>query len=418
MQKFIEHTLEQLSQTHNWVQITIIIAVILASWLVSRFLNKIASEKYKTGIIARIFTPTIILCLFLLAHGILLTIPYKDELIKLAIPITLALLIIRAVVYLLRISVPQARSLRAWEGIISSFVWVLVAIYLAGLLPTFIEFVDNTLSFKLGEKKISLLLILKIVGSLAFFLLLANWVSILLERQLVQRSTMTERIRLAISKSLRVVLITLAIIIALDTIGIDITALTILGGALGVGIGFGLQRIASNFISGFIILFDRSIRPGDVITIGERFGWIQELRARYVVIRDRDGVETLIPNETLITSQVINWSYSDQHVRQKLTLLISYKDDPEHAMQIMVDCANQFSRILKSPKAGCRLMEFTDNGMKMQLRYWIADPKNGVSNIRSLISVSIWKRFKEDGITIPFPQHDVYIKEHKTLSDN
>jgi len=409
MQELYSKIADQLALSHNWLQLGIIFTTIILSWVLSKYLNSIASEKYSTGLIARLFTPTIVFCFFLLIHGILLAVDHKDNLIKLAIPMVIAMMIIRTVIYTLRKSVPQARSLKAWEGVISAFVWVLVALYIAGWLPQTI-IVFESIGFNLGKKYISVLLIVKMVASLAFFLLLANWIAVLIERQLVIRSNMTERIRLAISKSLRVVFVTIAIIVALDTIGIDITALTVLGGALGVGIGFGLQRIASNFISGFIILFDRSIRPGDVITIGDRFGWIQELRARYVVIRDRDGVETLIPNENLITSQVINWSYSDKHVRQKLSLLISYEDDPEQAMQVMVDAATQFPRTLKQPQAGCRLMEFADHGIKLELRYWISDPQNGVSNIRSSISIAIWKKFKELGITIPYPQSDVHLK--------
>jgi small-conductance mechanosensitive channel len=243
------------------------------------------------------------------------------------------------------------------------------------------------------------------------FLLLANWLSLVIEKQLKSRQTMTIRMRIAVSKTIRVILLTLAFVVALDTMGIDLTALTVMGGALGVGIGFGLQRIASNFISGFILLYDRSIRPGDVITIGDKFGWIQELKARYIVIRDRDGVDTLVPNENLITSQVVNWSYNDKNVRQKLPVTISYADDPEKVIHDIIEVANSFDRVLKDPGAVCRLMEFGDHGIKLELRYWIQDPEEGVNNIKSDISLGIWKMFQETGVTIPFPQQDVYVKK-------
>ena len=181
-------------------------------------------------------------------------------------------------------------------------------------------------------------------------------------------------------------------------------------GALGVGLGFGLQRIASNFISGFILIFDRSIRPGDVVSIGDKFGWVQELRARYIVVKDRDGVETLIPNENLVTSEVINWSYSDPNVRLKIPVQISYGDDPERAMEIMLEAARNTPRVLKDPPPVARLMAFGDNGIALELRLWINDPQNGISNVRSDVNLGIWRGFREAGITIPFPQRDLHLK--------
>ena len=198
---------------------------------------------------------------------------------------------------------------------------------------------------------------------------------------------------------------------ALNAVGIDLGALTVFGGALGVGIGFGLQRIASNFISGFILVFDGSIRPGNVISINDKFGWVQELRARYIVVRDRDGVETLIPNENLITTEVINWSYSDPRVRLKLPVQVSYADDPEQAMQILIGASEASGRVLRDPAPAARLMGFGEHGIDLELRVWIYDPQEGVANVRSDINLNIWKRFREAGITIPFPQHDLYVKE-------
>ena len=179
-----------------------------------------------------------------------------------------------------------------------------------------------------------------------------------------------------------------------------------------------MQRIASNFISGFILIFDRSIRPGDVISVGDKFGWVQELRARYIVVRDRDGVETLIPNENLVTTDVINWSYTDRSVRLKVPVQISYSDDPEQAMALMLEAARATPRVMQDPPPVCRLMEFADNGIALEARVWILDPENGVSNVRSDVNLGIWKRFNEAGITIPFPQRDVYIKHLVPTADS
>jgi small-conductance mechanosensitive channel len=231
----------------------------------------------------------------------------------------------------------------------------------------------------------------------------------------MQRSaTLNASLKVALAKLVKVAFIAIAILIALDTAGIDLTALTVFGGALGVGLGFGLQRIASNFISGFLLLFDKSIKPGDVISIGNKFGWVEALHARYIVVRDRDGVDTLIPNENLVTTDVINWSYKDKNVRLKIPVSISYHDDPEQAMALMIEAANETDRVLTDPPAVARLLEFGDNGIQIELRLWINDPEAGLNNVRSDANLSIWRKFKQAGITIPFPQRDLYIKHMPT----
>ena len=188
----------------------------------------------------------------------------------------------------------------------------------------------------------------------------------------------------------------------------------VLTGAIGLGLGFGLQAIASNFVSGFVLLLDKSIKPGDVIsftgttgTSTENFGWVQELRGRYIVVRDRDGVETLVPNQNLITNSVINWSYSDQRVRLRLPVMISFQDDPEIALQVLIDAAANHPRILKDPGPVSRLMSFENYGMRVEVRFWIRDPMNGVNNVRSDVNREIWRLFKKHGITIPVQQHEV-----------
>jgi small-conductance mechanosensitive channel len=216
--------------------------------------------------------------------------------------------------------------------------------------------------------------------------------------------------QVALIKLSKFILLLVAFLLALNMVGIDLTALAVFGGAVGVGLGFGLQRIASNFISGFIVLFDRSIRPGDVITIDDKFGWVQELHARYIVVMDRDGVERLIPNENLITNEVINWSYTDHNVRLKIPVSISYADDPEQALALLMEAAKANSRVLAEPAPATRLMAFGDNGIELELRVWIQDPQAGLANVRSDINLAIWRAFKAAGITIPYPQRDLHIR--------
>jgi small-conductance mechanosensitive channel len=251
----------------------------------------------------------------------------------------------------------------------------------------------------------------KFVVLSALYLLLALWLSGIIEQWLKSAPHVNVSLRVGIGKISKVALLTVAIILALTEAGVNLASLTVFGGALGVGIGFGLQKIVSNFISGFILLGDRSISPGDVISVGTNYGWVKELRARYIVVRNRDGVETLIPNENLVTTDVINWSYSDRRVRVRVPVQISYGDDPEQAMAIMVQAATASKRVLKSPEPSVRLMEFADSGIALELRVWMTDPEEGVGNVRSDINLAIWHGFKEAGITIPYPQRDVHLRQ-------
>lgn len=356
----------------------------------------------------RIQFPLTMLMLTLIGKAALVHLQLDATLLAFATPLLLSLAGIRIAVYLLRKGFSSGPLLKAFENAISTGVWLVVALHLLGWLPGALAALDH-LAFHLGGNRISLLLAIKLVITVALFWILALWLARLIEQRLHDSVHFSESSRVALSKFSKFFLLALAILLGLDAAGFDLTALAVFGGAVGVGIGFGLQRISSNFISGFILLFDRSIKPGDVISIGNKFGWVQELRARYIVVRDRDGVETLIPNENLVTTDVINWSYSDKAVRLKLPVQISYSDDPEKAMQIMLDAAFASPRVLREPVPLCRLMEFADSGIQLELRIWIQDPENGLGAVRSDVNLAIWRGFKAAGITIPFPQRDIHI---------
>ena len=236
----------------------------------------------------------------------------------------------------------------------------------------------------------------------------------IIERRVMKLEGVAASTRLGISKFSHFFLISLGALLGVNAAGLDLTALTLLTGAIGIGLGFGLQAIASNFVSGFVLLLDKSIKPGDVIsftgltgTSTENFGWVQELRGRCVVVRDRDGVDTLVPNQNLITSTFINWSYSDRKVRLKLPVRISYRDDPEVALQLLLGAVEGNRRVLNEPAPVTRLIQFSDHGMDLELRFWIADPQNGVNNVRSDVNRRIWRLFRDHGITIPVTQHEV-----------
>jgi small-conductance mechanosensitive channel len=330
-------------------------------------------------------------------------------LLNLAVPLLASLATIRTLIYFLRKTFNPGPVVKAWENLIASSVWVVVALHLLGWLPAVLEGLDG-MAMQVGGSRLSVLAIIKLLLVVALLWVLALWLARLIENRLSRAEYVSASMQVALVKLSKFVLLVLAFLLALNAVGIDLTALTVFGGALGVGLGFGLQRIASNFISGFIVLFDRSIRPGDVITIGEKFGWVQELRARYVVVKDRDGVERLIPNEMLITSEVINWSYSDRNVRLRIPVSISYDNDPEQALALLLEAATANPRVLADPEPATRLIAFGDNGIELELRVWIRDPEAGLASVRSDINLAIWRAFKHAGIIIPFPQRDLHIR--------
>ena len=327
-----------------------------------------------------------------------------------------ALIAIRAAAFLVRVSFGPTSRLKTWELRAALFVWFFVAMHLLGWLEAVTGFLDSVAvaPVKKGETPLTLWSIIRSLFTVIAFVIISAWVARALERRVRELHGLAPGTRIAVAKFSYAFLIGFGALLGLSASGLSLGALGVFGGALGLGLGFGLQAIAANFVSGFVLLMDKSIKPGDVIsftgTIGtstEGFGWVEELRGRYVVIRDRDGVETLVPNQNLITNQVINWSYSDKRVRLKLPVRVSYDDDVEHAMQVLLQAAGCSPRILREPAPVVRLMGFHDYGLDLELRFWIADPEAGVNNVRSDVNRAIWKLFRQQGITIPRAQLDV-----------
>lgn len=253
-----------------------------------------------------------------------------------------------------------------------------------------------------------------LAGITAF--VIALWICLgvarLIEQKLERFTNFSPSLRVLIAKTIRIVLIFLAIAISIGSVGIDLTALTVFGGAIGLGLGFGLQKVVSNLVCGFILLTDRSIKPGDVVEIGGTYGWINNLRARYVSVITRDGTEHLIPNEDLVTQRVVNWSFTNNLVRFRTPVGISYNADPHKAIAVITEVAESIGRILKDPAPKVLVTGFGDSSVDLEIRCWIADPVNGLGNIRSELLLKIWDAFKENGIEIPFPQRDVHIRSH------
>ena len=334
-----------------------------------------------------------------------------------------AYVVVRVAVLLFAASLGNKSWMQHWENRVTLFIWLAIAAEYLGWLDPIISTMDS-IGVAAGKSRITLWSILKLLFTLTLFVLVAAWISRWVERRLKRLNTLAPSTRIGIAKFANAFLIALSILMGLNAAGVDLTALTVLTGAVGLGLGFGLQSIAANFVSGFVLLMDRSIKPGDVISLSgqsgtstENFGWVQELRGRYVVVRDRDGVEMLVPNQQLISNAVINWSYTDPRIRLKLPIRVSYADDPELALQILLTACKGQARVLHDPAPVSRLMHFSDSGIELELRFWISDPQEGVNNVRSEVNRAIWRLFKEHKITIPVAQHDVRVHSVPSVLD-
>ena len=299
---------------------------------------------------------------------------------------------------------------RAIGRLFALIAWFYVAVTILGVTDEIAALLDGA-GFTVGTFRLSVLRVLQAVIFLWVLLWLSLAVGDFLDRRIQQVDELTPSLRVLIGKILRISLIVVAAMVAMSGLGIDLTAFTVLSGAVGVGIGFGLQKVVSNFISGIIILMDQSIKPGDTISLGETFGWIRELRARFVSVVTRDGREFLIPNEDFITREVINWSFSDKYVRLDVPFGVSYDADPHEVARIAIEAASAVGRVDGTNRPPvCWLTAFGDSSLDFLLRFWISDPQMGLTNIRGRVLLALWDAFKEHGIGIPYPHREVIMK--------
>jgi len=306
---------------------------------------------------------------------------------------------------------------RELAKLIAALAWTVAALNIVGLLDPIMEVLADA-RLPLGELDISVLSLLTGLISFGFLIWGAFALSALLERQLKSMAGVPPAARALMTKAGKIVLVSLAFLISLNATGIDLTALAVFGGALGVGIGFGLQKVVGNFISGIILLVDRSIKPGDVIETAGTYGTINRMAARYTSVITRDGTEFLIPNEDMITQPVVNWSHTNKLVRRRIPVQVSYQSDVNKAMALMVEAATDEKRILKDPEPRTLMKSFGENGVDLELRMWIDDPQNGVSNIASAVMLRIWDKFNAEGIEFPYPQRVVHVRRGADLPED
>jgi small-conductance mechanosensitive channel len=298
---------------------------------------------------------------------------------------------------------------RLLARIVAVLAWLIAAANILHLSEPAVSALDAA-AVTVGKLRISLLLLLKAGLVLTVLLWLASTASTALEKRLFKVEDMSPAMRVLTGKLARIALLALAALVGIQSIGLDLSGFAVFSGAVGLGLGFGLQKVVSNLVSGIILLVDQSIKPGDVISLGETFGWIIKLNARYVSVITRDGREFLIPNEDLVTGRVINWSYSDKNIRLEIPFGVSYASDLRLVQRIAIEAARQPTRVLRTPPAVCHLSSLGDSSVNFLLRFWIADPSGGVTNVRSEVLFALWDALKANHIEIPFPQRDLHLK--------
>ena len=294
--------------------------------------------------------------------------------------------------------------------------WIWAVLYLVGMTPEAAQLLDS-IAIGLGSVRLSALTVIQALAIMAALFAGARLITGAVSRKLGESADLSPTMRVLLAKLLQIVLFTLAIIVGLRAIGVDLTGLAVFSGAVGVGLGFGLQKVVSNLVSGVIILLDKSVKPGDVISLGDTFGWIDALGARYVSVVTRDGKEYLIPNEDLVTNQVVNWSHTNDFVRLDVNFGTSYQDDPHKVAKIAINAAVTVKRVLAQRTPVCWITEFGDGTIKYVLRFWISDAQGGLTNVRGQVYLALWDAFRENGISVPYPQREVRFLADSNATD-
>lgn len=396
------------------IQIAIIVALFVVALLLTRLIEPRLEERVRAvrerprllrflAIVLRRTRWVVLALLLWVASWVMreVTWPSRSYFVYLAAALTTAWFLISVVSRLIRN--------RMLSRVVAIGAWAYVALNVLDIYDTTVGILDGV-AISMGDLRLSVWLAIKGAVFLALFLWLANATAGLIDRQLQRAEDITPSLQVLIGKITKILLITLAVFIALSSIGIDLTALAVFSGAVGLGLGFGLQKVVSNFVSGVIILLDKSIKPGDVITLGDTFGWISMLRARYVSVVTRDGREFLIPNEDFITTQVVNWSFTDRQVRLEVTFGVSYDSDPHEVRKLAVEAAQSAERVAARPQPVCHLTNFGDSNIDFVLRFWIKDPEGGVANVRGLVLLALWDAFKAAGVEFAFPHRELILR--------
>lgn len=362
---------------------------------------------------SRVLAPLLALA-FIAVSKLVLEQSIHVNLLRLAIPLVGSFALIRLAFYALRRVFARSGDagalLSVFEKVFATVVWSGVALYVTGLWPELIAYLEQTM-IPVGRHKASLLVVTQAAASVAVTLMFALWAGAALEERLMRMDSVHSSLRAVMARMARAVLILLAVLISLSLVGIDLTVLSVFGGALGVGLGLGLQKIVSSYVSGFVILIERSLAIGDIVNVDKYFGQVTQINTRYTVVKSFDGIETVVPNDMLLSSPVQNYSLTDRSLRLATRIGVSYKTDIDMVLKLLEDTAGGIPRILKEPAPQGLLNRFDVDRIELELGFWIADPENGRANVLSELNRAIWKSFQKHHIEVPSPQHEVRIPD-------
>lgn len=405
-----------LMRPSSLIELAVLAGVMLLSWLIVRALRPAPREGHHhhsiwfgTSLVDGVLFPVLMLALAHVARRVLLDLGQPVAVFRLALPILLSLVLIRLSVRVLRAAFPSSALVRAAERTISWIAWVGVALWVTGVLPVVLDELDD-IQWKLGSHPVSLRTLIEGSLSAGFVLVVALWISAALEARLLDGASGEQlSLRKVAANVLRAALLFTGLLVALSAVGIDLTALSVLGGALGVGIGLGLQKLAANYVSGFVILAERSLRIGDFVRVTDFEGVITDITTRYTVIRAPSGREALVPNETLMTTTVQNLSLADRNVLLSTTVSVGYGTDVEALRTRLVEVVQAVPRVLAEPGVAVQLTAFGADGLEIGIFFWIGDPENGQGNVRSEVNLAVLALLRREGIEIPFPQRVVHL---------
>ena len=398
-----------LTQPTALTELAAVVVCALLAWLLVRTISRVrhvsdaSSILFGRRIIDGVLFPLVLLFLAYAAQALLVRL-FPLAVFKLVLPALLALALIRMGAKVLQAAFKDTPLVRVLERTISWIVWISWVLWVSGLLPVILDELDD-IKWKVGGSMLSVRTILEGAVTAVIVLLLALWVSSAIESRLLRSATGGElSLRKAVSNATRVLLLFVGLLLALSSVGIDLTALSVVGGAIGVGVGFGLQKIAASYVSGFVMLAERSVRIGDNVRVDTFEGRITDIRARYTVVRALSGRESIVPNEMFTSNRVENLSLADLRVLQSTVVSVSYDSDVELVMRLLTEAALAQERVLSDPGPGVNLTNFGADGLEFTLNYWMTDPENGQQNLRSLINLAVLRALRANGIDIPFPQ--------------
>jgi small-conductance mechanosensitive channel len=412
----LDEWLTSLTQPTALLEIGVVLACGLLAWLLVRLAYKASSSADENSIlfgkriIDGVLFPLLLLSLAYVA-SMFLTRVFPLAVFKVAIPVLLSLAVIRLGVKVLQAAFKNAPWVRALEQSISWLAWLAMLLWVSGLLPLILEELDD-IKWKIGGSTLSVRNMIEGAVTAGVVLLITLWISSAIESRLLRTAKGNElSLRKAVSNATRVTLVFVGLLLALSAVGIDLTALSVLGGAIGVGVGFGLQKLAANYVSGFVMLAERSVRIGDNVRVDGFEGCITDIRARYTVVRALSGRESIVPNDMFISHRIENLSLADLRVLQSTVVSVGYASDVELVMRLLSDAALAQERVLKDPGPAVHLTNFGPDGLEFTLNYWMTDPENGQQNLRSLVNLAALSALRAHGIEIPFPQRVVHTKQ-------